>query len=34
MNWQGWVFVIFGWGVAISLFVYCFSRILFEKDEE
>jgi len=26
---EGWVFLIFGWGITIALFVYCFTRILF-----
>ena len=26
---EGWLFMAFGWGITIALFVYCFVRILF-----
>jgi glycerol uptake facilitator-like aquaporin len=25
---EGWAFLVFGWGITIALFVYCFTRIL------
>ncbi len=29
MSWKAILFMAFGWGIAWSLFLYCFSRILF-----
>lgn len=29
MNPQGWVFMLGAWAFVLSLFVYCFYRILF-----
>jgi glycerol uptake facilitator-like aquaporin len=25
---EGWAFLVFGWGITIALFIYCFTRIL------
>ncbi len=30
---EGWIFLAMGWGITIALFVYCFSRILFQQGD-
>ncbi len=31
MSWQGWAFMIIGWGVVGSLFFWCFYKVLTGK---
>ena len=28
MNWQGWIFMLLSWSVAIGIFIFCMRRTL------
>lgn len=32
MTTGGWIFLILSWGVILSLLVYCYMRIVLDKD--